>query len=104
MDILIGMRLHALIFAVSLGIPVIGLVYEPKVQWFLEYIGIKEVSAGDVKTLEYETLKNLMDYTWTNKDKLKNQLNCIVPELKEKSTLNAKIAIEVINGGEKSSL
>ena len=103
MDILIGMRLHALIFAVSLGIPVIGLVYEPKVQWFLEYIGIKEVSAGDVKTLEYETLKNLMDYTWTNKDKLKNQLNCIVPELKEKSTLNAKIAIEVINGGEKSS-
>ncbi|NSW90384.1 MAG: polysaccharide pyruvyl transferase CsaB [Firmicutes bacterium] len=97
MDILIGMRLHALIFAVSLGIPVVGLVYEPKVQWFLEYIGQGQASAGDVKTLEFEKLKNIVDYTWTNRNEIKTYLENITIELKEKSIKNAKIAVKVLN-------
>jgi len=31
-QMLIGMRLHALIFAASLGIPVVGMVYEPRLK------------------------------------------------------------------------
>ena len=34
MELLIGMRLHALIYAAISGIPVIGLVYEPKIEGF----------------------------------------------------------------------
>jgi polysaccharide pyruvyl transferase CsaB len=97
MDILIGMRLHALVFAVSSGIPVVGLVYEPKVQWFLEYIGLGRASAGDVKILEFEKLKNVIDYTWENREKIKTHLEKVKVELKEKSINNAQIAIEVLN-------
>jgi polysaccharide pyruvyl transferase CsaB len=97
MDLMIGMRLHALVFAVSLGIPVVGLVYEPKVQWFLEYIGLGQASAGDVKTLKYEKLKNIVDYVWRDKEKMKIHLKGIGVELKEKSVNNAKIAVKVLN-------
>ncbi len=97
MDLLVGMRLHALIFAVSLGIPVVGLVYEPKVEWFLEYIGLKQLSAGDVKTLEYGNLKSIVDYAWENKSSIKDYLQSITPGLKEKSIKNAEIAINVLS-------
>ena len=33
------MRLHALIFAASQGVPLVGVVYDPKVSSFLKYMG-----------------------------------------------------------------
>lgn len=38
MDLLVGMRLHSLIMATMLGLPVIGISYDPKVDSFLESI------------------------------------------------------------------
>ena len=39
MQILVSMRLHALIFAAGQGVPLVGIVYDPKVSGFLEYLG-----------------------------------------------------------------
>ncbi len=41
MQVLVSMRLHALIFAAGLGIPLVGVVYDPKVSGFLDYLGQK---------------------------------------------------------------
>jgi polysaccharide pyruvyl transferase CsaB len=38
-SLMIGMRLHALILSASLGVPVIGLTYDPKMSHFLREIG-----------------------------------------------------------------
>ena len=38
MEMVISMRLHALIFAAGLGIPLVGIVYDPKVSGFLDYL------------------------------------------------------------------
>lgn len=40
MKMLVGMRLHSLIFAVSQGVPVVGISYDIKVDSFLRYAGI----------------------------------------------------------------
>ncbi len=94
MDMLIGMRLHALIYAASFGVPVIGLVYEPKVEGFLKYIHQK--SAGHVNQLEFDNLKILIDDTWNRREEIKEELKTVTVELKEKAVLNAKIAVELI--------
>ena len=39
MELVVSMRLHALIFAAGQGIPLAGVVYDPKVSAFLRYIG-----------------------------------------------------------------
>ncbi|HOM02309.1 MAG TPA: polysaccharide pyruvyl transferase CsaB [Acetivibrio sp.] len=94
-QMLIGMRLHALIFAASLGIPVIGMVYEPKVEGFMQYV--KQVSAGHVSSLELEHMKRLVDETWENRESIKKDLETTTVLLKDKALENAKIAIEMID-------
>jgi polysaccharide pyruvyl transferase CsaB len=52
MKAVVSMRLHALIFAFGQGVPLAGVVYDPKVSGFLDYMGQKnyvnlnELSAG----------------------------------------------------------
>ena len=46
-----AMRLHSLIYAVTAGVPSIGLVYDPKVEGFLKYIGSgNNFDASDIDT------------------------------------------------------
>ena len=59
MEIVVSMRLHALIFAAGQGIPLAGVVYDPKVSAFLRYIGQENFT--DLETLTEETLRRLID-------------------------------------------
>ena len=96
MDMLIGMRLHSLIYAASLGIPVIGLVYDPKVEAFLQYF--HQTSAGHVNQLRMETLQPIVDNVWIKRLEIKTELKKVTLLLKEKAFENSKIAIELLEG------
>jgi len=52
MQVVISMRLHALIFASGQGIPLVGVVYDPKVSGFLDYLEQKRYVALDAVTEE----------------------------------------------------
>ena len=41
-DLVLGMRLHSLIFAISGGVPLVGLSYDPKVRAILEGVGLAD--------------------------------------------------------------
>ncbi|WP_094548230.1 polysaccharide pyruvyl transferase CsaB [Petroclostridium xylanilyticum] len=94
MDLIIGMRLHALIYAATFGIPVIGLVYEPKVEGFMKHIG--HTSAGHVNQLQFDRLKQMVDDVWNRRHEIKAELEKNIVRLKEKALENAKIAVELI--------
>ncbi|QHT63467.1 polysaccharide pyruvyl transferase CsaB [Paenibacillus lycopersici] len=49
-DALFGMRLHALIYAANLSVPLVGLSYDPKIDQFLNRLGLKPV--GTTETLD----------------------------------------------------
>ena len=59
MQAVVSMRLHALIFAAGQGIPLAGIVYDPKVSAFLRYIGQDIFEALD--TLTEENLCAMID-------------------------------------------
>ena len=65
LDLLIGMRLHSLIFAVKLGVPVVGISYEPKVDGFLDLIGQK--ADINIKNINFQDFKKKVDEIWENK-------------------------------------
>ena len=50
MQLVVSMRLHALVFAAGQGIPLAGVVYDPKVSSFLRYIGQNTFEALDAIT------------------------------------------------------
>ena len=54
MNLLIGVRLHALIFAGVMKVPMVGISYDPKIDRFLDSIG--EVPIGGINSLESDQL------------------------------------------------
>ena len=59
MELVVAMRLHALIFAAGQGIPLAGVVYDPKVSAFLRYIGQELFTVLDALT--EENLRDMID-------------------------------------------
>ncbi len=59
MSVVLSMRLHALVFAAGQNVPLVGVVYDPKVSSFLDYLGCGGyLSLHDVST---DTLFRLID-------------------------------------------
>ncbi len=72
LELLIGMRLHSLIYAASQCIPMAGLVYEPKVDAFLAEIN--QPSAGSVEFLDVGRVTALLDDIWRNRSEIRDKL------------------------------
>jgi polysaccharide pyruvyl transferase CsaB len=51
-DVLIGMRLHALIFSAIVGTPFVAFNYDDKVKSFVERLGIKDIPVLEVEELD----------------------------------------------------
>lgn len=48
MNLILGMRLHTLLFSASKKVPMIGLVYDPKIEYYLDVLNMP--NGGDVRT------------------------------------------------------
>ena len=96
-DICIGMRLHTLIYSAINTVPLIGLVYDPKISSFMEYTHQRKYF--NVEDVDVEQLKKAVDETLANYDSIKQDLKKNYGILKEKAQLNGKYAIELYEKG-----
>lgn len=94
MDIMFGMRLHALIFGAMNEVPLLGLVYDPKVEYFLERV--EQLSAGKPGDLDLISLCNLLEKTLSEIPKSKKILQEKREELKLLAEENAKLAVNLL--------
>lgn len=92
MDVLIGVRLHALIFAGVMNVPMLGISYDPKIERFLDSIGEKPLG-----TLGNVTADKIFDDTLKKLDAHKNSRDdTLLKKLGDRARMNAKLAAELI--------
>ncbi len=94
LDIIVAMRLHSLIYAATQSIPMVGLVYDPKISGILESIGMKYMT--NVEDLDIEKLLSDIDYVWNNQKEIRKELGELKEELKNKALRNIKMALEIL--------
>jgi polysaccharide pyruvyl transferase WcaK-like protein len=95
MDLIVGMRLHALIMAASQCVPAVGLVYDPKVRHFAESVDYRYV--GSITALSQADLfyQYLTD-TWDHRSQLRLQLHRKLPELQQRVYEARGIALKLL--------
>ncbi len=94
----IGMRLHTLIYSAVSCVPMVGLVYDPKVSGFLDYIGVEDCI--DVGEVSFDLLKDAVDRSLQDQEAEKEKLSKRLDTLKEKAVLNTELAMELLSGGD----
>lgn len=91
--LVVGMRLHALIFAAAAGTPSLGIVYDPKVEQFVKMTGQEGISLGDT---EAGRLADRAAQAWAQRDDLASRLAQTVPPLRDAAMRNFELAAELL--------
>ena len=95
-DIMLAMRLHALIFAACMNVPFAGLVYDPKVSAYLDALSMP--SAGDVtdfdENIALEAVMGLIE----RRDVYAEELKIKTAQLREASKEDPALLLELLTG------
>jgi polysaccharide pyruvyl transferase CsaB len=94
LDLIVAMRLHSLIYAATQSIPMVGLVYDPKVEGLLNSIGMTYMI--DVENFSTKDLIADIDNVWSNKDDIKKVLTKQKEDLKKLALQNVKYAYDML--------
>jgi polysaccharide pyruvyl transferase CsaB len=96
MDLLVGARLHALIAAVSTGVPPIGLSYDPKVDGLFRRIGVGRCLS--LVDLEADDLCAAILATWQERVALRARLREHAIALKQQALRAAELTAALLAG------
>lgn len=93
MDLVLGMRLHALVMASVMRTPSVGITYDPKVARFLEMTGLPV--AGTVTDLESEKLYQELTGAWEQRQEIVNHLDQILVSLRQQAWETTSLVLSV---------
>ncbi len=92
--LVMAMRLHTLIYSSIAATPMIGLIYDPKVKGYLEYIG--QSAAGNVENIKSKNINEISDSIMGNYDDEKKKLRTRMAELEGLTKENVRLAFELM--------
>ena len=92
--LILCMRLHTLIFAAHMGVPALGMVYDPKVEEYLSMLDMP--SAGNVESLDPEKLLHAVDEMLSRTDEYRELLRGKTDMLRQEAERNTVLLNEFI--------
>ncbi len=90
----LGMRLHTLIYATTLGVPCIAVSYDPKVTAFMQ--SIHQPLCIDAEKMNADSLIALLQKMMSELPEMRNDIRKSLEYLREKAESNADLAIELL--------
>lgn len=93
MDLMLGIRLHALIFAGVMGVPMIGISYDPKIDRFLSSIG--EQPVGNLRDVTADELMAEIRRKWNDKQTFRRNNADLLVRLRDLAARNAELALNL---------
>ncbi|BDI28331.1 polysaccharide pyruvyl transferase CsaB [Capsulimonas corticalis] len=94
-QMVVGMRLHALILAAAAGVPSAALAYDPKVGAFMRSTG-QEDAVLDVHAADQAALDQTIARVWAERAERAGRLHEALPPLRASAMRNAEIALDLI--------
>jgi len=94
-DLVLGMRLHALIFAATAGVPAVALSYDPKVDEVAGRLGFK--LSSDVKDLEAPALAAQLLEALGHRDEFRESMGPVIAELRRQAEDDASTALGLLD-------
>ncbi|MEO7716094.1 MAG: polysaccharide pyruvyl transferase CsaB [Capsulimonas sp.] len=94
-QMIVGMRLHALILAAAAGVPSAALSYDPKVGAFMRSTGQGD-AVLDVRTAGQAALDDMIARVWRERDVRSERLHDVLPRLRAAAMRNAETALDLI--------
>lgn len=89
MDVLVGVRLHSLIYSAVMGVPMIGISYDPKVDAFLS--SIDQSALCDVKVFSLEKFQTAFRATLEQRDTIRSTTESCLTQLISKLDQNEEL-------------
>ena len=96
LSLVVGVRLHSIIFSSIVNVPFIAFSYDPKVKYFVETLGLSELLLERDKDISLENIKKKIEYVRENNDKIKDILLKKVNNLKEKALVNNELVYKFL--------
>jgi len=92
--LLCAMRLHSLVYAANVILPMVGIIYDPKVEAMIKELGIMEYV--DIRNFEVEDFDKKVNNALLNLEDRKKTLEKNTNKMKDKAKRNIEIAIEIL--------
>ncbi|WDV45259.1 polysaccharide pyruvyl transferase CsaB [Clostridiaceae bacterium M8S5] len=97
LELIIAMRLHSLIYAATQTTPMIAVVYDPKVDGFMNNIGLEHKI--DIQSFKYDELADIFDKAYTKRKETRAHLKEHKEEYRKKSHANVELAMSLLKRG-----
>lgn len=94
LDLVVGMRLHALVYAVARGVPPVGLSYDPKIEGLFKQIGVGRLLS--VSSLSAEEVRREVRAAWDDRPAVRARLAAQAASLREAALRAADLAAAVL--------